>query len=99
MAYNLKKLKFLGSYWTNFDYDHLDRHQNLQDYFNSKKNLFNNSKITVPKLLSTKKKFIFFKSQNIWKFINEITKQFNIKKKVNISYLLSKIPPIALNML
>ena len=37
MAYNLKKLKFIWSIWTNSDQDHLDWHTDLQDYFDSKK--------------------------------------------------------------
>jgi UDP-N-acetylmuramoylalanine--D-glutamate ligase len=44
MWYNLSKLKFDYSIWTNFQKDHLNWHTDMDDYFNSKLNLIKNTR-------------------------------------------------------
>lgn len=43
MCYNLKKMPFDYSIWTNFEKDHLNWHPNMKEYFEAKKNLITNT--------------------------------------------------------
>ena len=78
MAYNLKKLSFLASYWTNFAVDHLDWHADLDEYWHSKMNLFRLTQgLKVPNL-GDNQKYRFFKTSvdDFVKFLKWILNYF-----------------------
>jgi len=93
MAYNLKKTKFFASFWTNFDIDHQDRHEDITDYRNSKMNLFNLTPVLKYPNLSKKLYFQKFNTgvedlvnflklllTNLWVELNEDTIKEDIEK-------------------
>ncbi len=94
MAYNLKHLQFLGSMWTNFAVDHLDWHENLQDYFQSKQKLLKQSKIYFPKFVISTKKPVFFKTRKLTYFLKKIFLQLWRNFPKNLYYHFKKIPPL-----
>jgi len=94
MAYNLKKLKFLASIWTNFAPDHLDWHKDLQEYFQSKQKLLKNSALYFPKFVLWRKKPKFFKTKKLTYFTKNLIQKLGWKVPWNLAYMLSKIPPL-----
>jgi len=97
MAYNLKRLKFIGSFWTNFEVDHLDWHKDLQDYRKAKQNLFKNTiGIKLPSVwLKVNYDFFKTKEKDLEQFLSNLLNIFWYKiSKEEIRKKLSQIKPL-----
>lgn len=84
MSYNLKKLKFVWSFWTNFAVDHLDWHKDINDYWDAKLNLFKNTDFVKYPNIEDENNYKFFKTDlnDFVKFLKEILEYF----RINLDY-------------